>query len=205
MITFPRSLQPENSAAATEAVATSHEAKAPVVAALGGMSSRLVWVRFSSISMERGVIQALAMNGATAIHDLELAMIGETSEDVATHIADGTFGMSAETADSFRKAAQSGAEGVGLGAALGDLINDSGMPHPEISILSSARRLGIPATVHVAMGTDIVHMHSGVAGAEMGEATGIDFRLLAAVVHDLENGCWLNIGSAVVMPRSSSR
>ena len=186
--------------AAVEAVATSHEAKAPVVAALGGHVVKVGMGPILIDLMERGVIQALAMNGATAIHDLELAMIGETSEDVATHIADGTFGMSAETADSFRKAAQSGAEGVGLGAALGDLIHDSGMPHPEISILSSARRLGIPATVHVAMGTDIVHMHPGVAGAEMGEATGIDFRLLAAVVHDLENGCWLNIGSAVVMP-----
>ena len=186
--------------AAAEAVALSHEAKAPVIAALGGHVVKVGMGPVMIDLMERGLIQALAMNGATAIHDLERAMLGETPEDVATHIADGSFGMSRETAESFRQGAERGAKEIGLGAGLGSWILEEKMPHAEISMLACARRLGIPATVHVAFGTDIVHMHPGVAGGEMGEATSIDFRLLAAVVHDLENGCWLNIGSAVVMP-----
>ncbi|NRA74984.1 MAG: hypothetical protein HRU16_03505, partial [Planctomycetes bacterium] len=141
-----------------------------------------------------------AMNGATAIHDLELALIGETSEDVEQNIADGSFGMSQETAEAFRESAEEGARGVGLGAALGNWIQSTDSPHVELSMLAAAHRLEIPATVHVAIGTDIVHMHPGVAGASMGEATSIDFRILAAVVKELQNGCWLNIGSAVVMP-----
>ncbi|OUU23550.1 MAG: hypothetical protein CBC13_05145 [Planctomycetia bacterium TMED53] len=197
---LPSILAADELKAAVEAVFASREANAPVVAALGGHVVKVGMGPILIDLMERGFIHAIAMNGATAIHDLELAMIGETSEDVATHIADGSFGMSAETAEAFREAATSGAKDEGLGAALGELILRQEMPHREISMLASARRLGIPATVHVAFGTDIVHMHPGVAGADMGAATAIDFQLLAAVVHDLEKGCWLNIGSAVVMP-----
>jgi len=197
---LPAILAADEFRAAVASVSAARDAGAPVVAALGGHVVKVGMGPILIDLMERGFIDALAMNGATAIHDVELAMIGETSEDVETHIADGSFGMSAETAEAFRQGAKSGADGEGLGAALGDVILSQGMPYPEISLLASARRLGIPATVHVAFGTDIVHMHPGGAGAEMGEATAIDFQLLAAVVHDLENGCWLNIGSAVVMP-----
>ena len=186
--------------AAADAVACSIEAGAPVVAALGahvvkvGMGPLVIDLR------ERGVISAIAMNGATAIHDLELSLIGETSEDVEQNIADGSFGMSEETAGAFRESGLEGSRGIGLGAALGNWIHSADAPHADLSMLAAAQRLAIPATVHVAIGTDIVHMHPGVAGAPMGEATALDFRILAAVVKELENGCWLNVGSAVVMP-----
>lgn len=185
---------------AAEAVSASVESGAQVVAALGGHVVKVGMGPLIIDLMERGVISAIAMNGATAIHDLELALIGETSEDVEQNIADGSFGMSQETAEAFRESAEEGARGVGLGAALGNWIQSTDSPHVELSMLAAAHRLEIPATVHVAIGTDIVHMHPGVAGASMGEATSIDFRILAAVVKELQNGCWLNIGSAVVMP-----
>ena len=185
---------------AAEAVSASVESGAQVVAALGGHVVKVGMGPLIIDLMERGVISAIAMNGATAIHDLELALIGETSEDVEQNIADGSFGMSQETAEAFRESAEQGARGVGLGAALGNWIQSTDSPHVELSMLAAAHRLEIPATVHVAIGTDIVHMHPGVAGASMGEATSIDFRILAAVVKELQNGCWLNIGSAVVMP-----
>jgi len=185
---------------AAEAVSASVESGAQVVAALGGHVVKVGMGPLIIDLMERGVISAIAMNGATAIHDLELALIGETSEDVEQNIADGSFGMSQETAEAFRESAEQGARGVGLGAALGNWIRSTDSPHVELSMLAAAHRLEIPATVHVAIGTDIVHMHPGVAGASMGEATSIDFRILAAVVKELQNGCWLNIGSAVVMP-----
>lgn len=185
---------------AAEAVSASVESGAQVVAALGGHVVKVGMGPLIIDLMERGVISAIAMNGATAIHDLELALIGETSEDVEQNIADGSFGMSQETAEAFRESAEQGARCAGLGAALGNWIQSTDSPHVELSMLAAAHRLEIPATVHVAIGTDIVHMHPGVAGASMGEATSIDFRILAAVVKELQNGCWLNIGSAVVMP-----
>lgn len=200
LASLPEILAGKELRAACEAVANSVECSAPVIAALGGHVVKVGMGPLIIDLMERGVISAIAMNGATAIHDLELALIGQTSEDVATSVADGTFGMARETAEAFRQASTVGADGIGLGAALGEGLLAAAAPHIELSMLAQARKLGIPATVHVAMGTDIVHMHPGVAGAAMGEATAIDFRLLAAVVCDLERGCWLNVGSAVVMP-----
>ncbi|MDE0959635.1 MAG: hypothetical protein OSB09_02540 [Planctomycetota bacterium] len=197
---FPDILAGGELRSAAAAVARSVASGAPVIAALGGHVVKVGMGPLIIDLMEKGVISAIAMNGATAIHDLELALIGETSEDVESNVADGSFGMASETADAFRQASAAGADQVGLGAALGDWIEAQSAPHSELSMLLRARQLGIPATVHVAIGTDIVHMHPGVAGADLGAATAIDFRLLAAVVGDLEKGCWLNIGSAVVMP-----
>ncbi|MEE2889381.1 MAG: hypothetical protein VX404_02955, partial [Planctomycetota bacterium] len=147
---------------AAEAVSASVESGAQVVAALGGHVVKVGMGPLIIDLMERGVISAIAMNGATAIHDLELALIGETSEDVEQNIADGSFGMSQETAEAFRESAEQGARGVGLGAALGNWIQSTDSPHVELSMLAAAHRLEIPATVHVAIGTDIVHMHPGV-------------------------------------------
>jgi len=185
---------------AVSAVVDSVRRGSPVIAALGGHVVKVGMGPLIIDLMEREVISAIAMNGATAIHDVELGLIGETSEDVAANVADGTFGMAAETAEAFRSSASRGSTGAGLGSALGDWVIDNATEHRSLSMLAAARRLDLPATVHVAIGTDVVHMHPGVAGADLGEATSIDFRLLAAVVQDLAGGCWLNIGSAVVMP-----
>src|SRR5262249_14548985 len=152
------------------------------------------WIR-------RGVLGAVALNGAAAIHDFELALAGKTSEDVAAQLPDGKFGMARETADAFAVAARAGAENErGLGWALGKFLDDQKCSFPESSLLLAAYKLGIPCTVHVALGTDIVHMHPHVSGSALGEASLIDFRRLCRVVTMMKDGLWFNIGSAVVLP-----
>ena len=152
------------------------------------------WVR-------RGVLTGVAMNGAAAIHDIELALAGKTSEDVNRQLPEGKFGMARDTADVFAVAALSGAEsGMGLGWALGKFLDENNCTHPEESLVLSAYRAGAPCTVHVAMGTDIVHMHPHVSGSALGEATMIDFRRLCTIISTMEAGVWMNLGSAVLMP-----
>jgi hypothetical protein len=149
----------------------------------------------------RGVLKAVAMNGSAAIHDFELALAGKTSEDVAAQLPEGRFGMARETADAFAVAAQHGAVGgVGLGSALGAYLDRLDPPHADASVVLAAYRAGLPCTVHVALGTDIVHMHPHVSGAALGEASLTDFRHLCRVVAGLAGGVWMNLGSAVVMP-----
>ena len=151
--------------------------------------------------IQRGLLKAVALNGAAAIHDFELALAGKTSEDVSRQLPTGDFGMARETADAFAVAARLGSEKeLGLGWALGQHIESLGCPHAESSIVLAAYRAGIPCTVHVALGTDIVHMHPHVSGAALGEASLIDFRRLCTVVASMRQGVWLNLGSAVVLP-----
>ena len=151
--------------------------------------------------IQRGVIRSIAMNGSAAIHDFELAFAGKTSEDVGAQLHSGRFGMARETADAFAVAAQDGAtSGRGLGYALGRYIDQIGCEHPESSLVLAAYRANISCTIHVALGTDIVHMHPHVSGAALGESSMLDFRILCSVVSKLGGGVWMNIGSAVVMP-----
>lgn len=151
--------------------------------------------------MERRVVTAVATNGAGAIHDFELASWGVTSEDVAAHLADGTFGMCGETADALNGAAVTGRdEGLGLGESVGRALVEAHAPHIDASVLGRAAELGVPATVHVAMGTDIVHEHASADGAAIGETSLTDFRILASVVGGLDDGVILNVGSAVILP-----
>jgi hypothetical protein len=143
----------------------------------------------------------VVLNGAAAIHDFELALAGKTSEDVAASLPEGTFGMARETADAFALAARAGAENeLGLGAALGRHMEGLHCPHADSSLVLAAYRAAIPCTVHVALGTDVVHMHPHVSGAALGEASLLDFRHLCAVVATLKHGVWLNLGSAVMLP-----
>lgn len=152
------------------------------------------WIR-------QGIVKAVAMNGSAAIHDFELALAGKTSENVATQLPNGQFGMVRETADAFAVAARTGAEHeLGLGAALGRHLDEVGCEHPESSLVLACHRAGIPCTIHVALGTDIVHMHPHVSGACLGEASLIDFRRLCSVVAGMRHGVWMNLGSAVIMP-----
>jgi hypothetical protein len=151
---------------------------------------------------ERGVITAFAANGSTAIHDYELARWGGTSEDVEAGLADGSFGMAEETGrdinDAIRAAAR---DGLGLGEGLGrDLAEREDLAAAEHSLLLAARRLGIPFTVHAAIGAEITHQHPATDGAAIGEASFRDFRRLAAHLEGLEGGVVLNLGSAVMMP-----
>lgn len=172
-----------------------------VAAALGGHVIKTGCGPYLIDWIHRGLLRAVAMNGSAAIHDVELALAGKTSEDVAAQLPKGQFGMARETADAFALAAHAGAQkDLGLGWALGQYLAQCDCPHADCSVVLAAYRAGIPCTVHVALGTDIVHMHPHVSGAALGEASLIDFRRLCRVVATLQDGVWLNIGSAVVMP-----
>ena len=152
--------------------------------------------------MKSGWISAVALNGAGIIHDFELAYAGATSEDVESQIKAGRFGMARETGERLNEAIRRGAEdGLGLGESVGRMIAESDFPFKKWSLLGTAYRLGIPATVHVAIGTDVIHMHPRVSGEALGATSLKDFFLLAALVRELNGGgVFLNIGSAVVLP-----
>ena len=197
---FPSILAGDELRAAIDAVATARRGGRPVWAAMGGHVVKVAQGPALIDLLERGIVTGFAMNGATAIHDLELALIGETSENVAVNIADGTFGMASETAEIFREAASRAAAGIGLGQALGELIELRALPHRSLSMLAAAARVGAPCTVHVGFGTDVVHMHPGVLDGALGEASALDFRILCAHATELGGGCWWNIGSAVILP-----
>jgi len=151
--------------------------------------------------LERKWLSGIAVNGACIIHDFELALAGHTSEEVASELADGSFGMSEDTGRFLNEAAREGAAaGIGLGEAVGRKILGDKLPRAELSILAAAARLGAPATVHVAVGTDIIHMHPKADGAAIGETSLRDFRILAERVGGLDGGAFLNLGSAVIVP-----
>jgi hypothetical protein len=151
--------------------------------------------------MERGYVSALAMNGAALIHDFEIALAGATSEDVDEALGPGRFGMAEETGtllnDAIRRAE---AATQGLGQSVAGFLADLNPPHADRSLAVAAHRLGIPLTVHVAIGTDIIHMHAAASGAAIGETSLRDFRYLASCVARLTRGVYLNCGSAVVLP-----
>lgn len=147
------------------------------------------------------IISALATNGAAIIHDFELAAAGRTSEDVGAGLADGSFGMADETGAFLNRAAKlAAAERRGLGEVVGREIIRARLKFGELSVFAAAYRAGAPATVHVALGADIVHMHPAADGAAIGSATMADFHRLVAVVSALSRGVVLNLGSAVMMP-----
>jgi hypothetical protein len=169
-----------------------------------GMGAHVIKVGLNPVIidlMERRIITAVAMNGAGIIHDSELAMAGQTSEDVAASIGNGSFGMAHETnsflSDAIRKAGQNSS---GLGESIGRAMIEEDLPFLDQSILVAGARLGIPVTVHVAFGTDIIHMHPGFDPNAAGAATHIDFRTFASVIATLEEGVYLNVGSAVILP-----
>jgi hypothetical protein len=151
--------------------------------------------------MERGYVSALATNGAGIIHDFEIALSGATSEDVDEALGPGRFGMAEETGTLLNRAINDGvAAGLGLGQAVCGYLRDLNPPHANLSLIAAAARLDIPLTVHVAIGTDIIHMHPSASGAALGEGSLRDFRYFVSNVARLEGGVYLNCGSAVVLP-----
>ncbi|MCC6928830.1 MAG: hypothetical protein IT359_07555 [Gemmatimonadaceae bacterium] len=153
--------------------------------------------------MRRGVITHLAMNGSAAIHDYEMARFGATSEDVAAGLRDGTFGMAEETGRALNEAFVEGQrEGWGMGEAVARALHaTASLAHPELSVLHNARTLGVTATVHAALGAEIIHQHPAANGAAIGDTSHRDFRRLAAAIPALhDGGVVLNLGSAVIMP-----
>ena len=198
---IPKILAAKDFRAVVSAIAKAHEAGRPVVLAMGahvikvGLNPTLIDL------MARGIVSAVAMNGAGIIHDLELAMIGRTSEDVLEGLEHGAFGMARETADFLNRAvSEAGKQDLGLGHAVGQAILAEDLPFAKDSIFATAVELGIPATVHVAVGTDIIHIHPGFDPGAAGKASHLDFRLFSSVVAGLEEGVYLNVGSAVILP-----
>jgi hypothetical protein len=178
------------------------ERKKPI---LWGLGAHVIKVGLSPVLidlMRKGWISGIALNGAGIVHDFELAFAGRTSEDVAAQIGSGKFGMARETGELLNEAVRRGAdEGLGLGEAVGRLISRSDFPHRRLSLLGEAARLGIPVTVHVAIGTDIIHLHPQASGEAIGQTSLRDFHLFSALAARLDGGgVYLNVGSAVVLP-----
>jgi len=184
------------------AIASAKSNGRAVVVMLGGHIVKTGLAPLLIDLMNRGVITHLAMNGSAAIHDYEIARFGATSEDVARGLVDGTFGMADETGRGMNDAFTSGMKnGWGMGEALARSLEGESLSNPELSVLLSAQRLGIPCTVHAALGAEIIHQHPAANGAAIGDTSHRDFRRLAASLPALhDGGVVLNLGSAVIMP-----
>jgi deoxyhypusine synthase len=198
---LPDILAAQNMTAIARKIADSKRSNKTV---LLGMGAHPIKVGLSPLIidfLERGIIHAVALNGAGVIHDFELAYMGETSEDVAATLKDGSFGMGEETGSFINEAISDGSKNhLGVGAAVGVAILKNRLPHRRLSILAAAARLGIPVTSHIAIGTDIIHMHPKADGRALGDCSLRDFRSLTSVVATLGGGVYLNFGSAVVLP-----
>lgn len=201
--TLPDILTGKTFRAVVEAIVEARRRGRPVIAGMGAHVTKVGLNPIIIDLMRKGVITALAMNGAVIIHDFELAYLGQTSEEVEAEIDSGRFGMAEDTGRILNEAITEGwKHRMGLGAAVGRYLN----AHPRLfpnrrhSLLSAGDQLGLPVTVHVAIGTDIIHMHPLANGEAIGEGSLRDFRTLAAVVAGMEGGVYLNLGSAVLLP-----
>ncbi len=187
-----------------DVVAAIVAAKAAGKAIVWGLGAHVLKTGLSPVLvdlMERGFVSAIATNGAGIIHDFEIALSGGTSEDVDATLGPGTFGMAEETGTHLNRAINDGVkEGLGLGQSVGKYLDAMKAPFGQISVSAAAWRLQIPVTVHVAVGTDIIHMHPQASGAAIGEGSLRDFKYFASSVARLERGVYLNCGSAVVLP-----
>jgi hypothetical protein len=182
-------------------IAKAHRQGKPVILGMGAHPLKVGLSPLIIHLMEKGILQGVALNGAGIIHDFEIAFAGKTSEDVASEIGEGSFGMAEETGRMLNEAINRGWEkGWGLGLSVGQMIWKSRFPHRRLSVTAAGAMLEIPVTVHVAMGTDIIHLHPQSRGAAVGEGSHRDFRLFAALVSRLEGGVYLNLGSAVILP-----
>jgi hypothetical protein len=202
LASLPRTLAAETLRRLSSEILRARELGRPI---LWGLGAHVVKVGLSPVIvdlMERGYVTGIALNGAGIVHDFEMAFAGQTSEDVGSTLGSGEFGMARETGEEVNRAIREGdADGLGLGAAVGRHLSRIAPPHLEVSLLATAFRLGLPATVHVAIGTDIVHLHPACDPAAVGRASHLDFRLFAGVVAALGGGgVYLNVGSAVVLP-----
>jgi hypothetical protein len=200
---LPRILAGNSFRAVVEAVVEARRRERAIIWGLGGHVIKCGLAPVVIDLMRRGYVTVIAMNGAAAIHDFEIALAGHTSEDVEAVLPDGRFGAAEETGREMNRAiAEGDREGLGMGEALGRWLSSAGdLVAGDSSLLLQAYRQGTPVTVHVAIGTDTPHTHPAVDAAAIGSASHRDFRLLAAYIADLnEGGVYLNVGSAVVLP-----
>ena len=199
---LPKILKAADLLELVDLITAAYQRQKPIIAMAGG---HVVKCGLSTVFidlMARGVVTALVFNGATSIHDFEIALIGETSEDVGKYLHSGKFGMVEETGRFMNEAIRSAAaEGIGMGEGLGRKLIELDAQFQDKSLLAAACQLGIPVTVHAAIGTDIIHQHPLANGSAIGETSFTDFRTLTAVVAELgDGGVVLNLGSAVILP-----
>lgn len=185
----------------TDHIVRAKESGAKVVAMMGGAVVKEGCGALLIDLMEKGYIDHISGNGSVSIHDFEIALIGETSEHVPNGLRDGSFGMAEETGSMMNLAIRDAAKtGEGYGHGIGRMIAERDLPHKRYSVLYNAYRLGIPATIHVAVGGDIIHQHPMCDGAALGATSFRDFEIITESIAHLADGVLLNIGSAVVMP-----
>jgi deoxyhypusine synthase len=198
---LPRLLAAQQFRDVAAAVVRARKDRRPVMLGMGAHPIKVGLTPVIIDLMERGIVTSLHLNGAGIVHDFELAFIGQTSEDVDKEILTGAFGMAEETGGMINDAIKAGAEaGLGIGSAFGELVSKGEFPYKDKSLLAAARRLKVPVTVHVAIGTDIVHMHPSFDGKATGAAAQRDFHTFCSLVSDLEGGVYINLGSAVLLP-----
>lgn len=184
-----------------KAVISAREKDRPVILGMGAHPIKLGLSPVIIELLKRSVVTAVATNGACAVHDFEISLAGHTSEDVASELCSGMFGMAVQTGRGVNRAINKGVKkGYGIGKALGEYISKGRFRLKDKSIFSNTYALDVPATVHVAVGTDIIHMHPEADGSAIGKGSMHDFRLLASVISDMEGGVYINLGSAVIMP-----
>jgi hypothetical protein len=182
------------------AIQAAHNAAKPVIIIMGAHVIKQGTSRYIIDMMERGLVTHVALNGAGLIHDYELALIGATTESVATYISHGQFGLWIETGHINDHITAAAAQSAGIGEYLGEVIDTPDFAFRELSILAAGHRLGIPVTVHVSIGQDIIHEHPNCDGAAAGAASYTDFLIFTHTITQLEGGVMLNIGSAVMGP-----
>ncbi|MFQ6132665.1 MAG: hypothetical protein ACE5R4_11555 [Armatimonadota bacterium] len=196
----PASFEHRDLPTIAERIVQARKKGAEVIVMMGAHVVKQALSRHVIDLLERGIITHVGMNGAVPIHDFELALVGATTESVADYITTGEFGLWTDTGGINEAAARAHQEGIGFGQALGRMIAEGDFPHKDISILAAAYRLGIPATVHVGIGYDIVHEHPNCDGAAVGAASYQDFLILTQTITRLEGGVLLNYGTAVMGP-----
>lgn len=199
---LPPLLGAKNLQSVADLIVAARKKEKPVILAIGGHVIKCGLQPVIRGLIEAGAISAVAMNGSVSIHDFEVSLIGATSEDVGAALHVGDFGFSAETGQGMNLALAEGCKReIGFGQAIGEHILAAGHPFADFSLLACCVKNSIPATVHVAIGTDIIHQHSQTDGAVTGEMSFRDFKLLASIVVELgDGGLWLNVGSAVLLP-----
>lgn len=196
---YERVAQPDLDTLA-QRIVTARRLGAPVILMMGAHVLRRGNSPLLIDLMRRGLITHIAMNGAVPIHDFEFALIGETTESVAKYISEGQFGLWKETGQINDAMVSAMRDGIGLGEALGRMIETGDFPNKQISILAQGYRLGVPVTIHVCVGQDIIHEHPNLDGAALGASSYADFLVFAEAIRHLEHGVMLNIGTAVMGP-----
>ncbi len=202
LASLPKILKGQDFTELIDKIVAAHQREKAVIVMMGGHVIKCGLTPLLIALVERGLITGFAFNGASSIHDFEIALIGETSEDVSEYLKTGQFGMWEETGRFMNEAIQNAANtAIGMGEALGKKLVAMDAPYNDYSLLAAGIQHNIPITVHVAIGTDIIHQHPSANGAAIGEASFTDFRLLTQLVTELEDGgVVLNFGSAVILP-----